>query len=99
MEWKVENREDERAPFHKLISFDLCEMWVGRFVSSLRTGVTVDIGSGGVCLITKHPLKSGDVIRLEVPIEAAHTRLPVYSLIVWVKRADNHFRAGVRFLA
>jgi hypothetical protein len=85
--------------YHELIQFDLCEMLPGRFVNSIRTGVTVDISDGGLGLVTKHPLKSGDVVKLEIPVEARHARLPIYSLIVWVTEADNHFKAGLRFLA
>lgn len=98
MKKSIENRKNNRIAFNEQIQYEYCESMSGRFVNGRNTGEGVDISDGGVGLRTRQACVNGDVLKLYIPVEAAHTHLPVYSQVVWVKRVDGLYQTGLRFL-
>jgi hypothetical protein len=62
-------------------------------------GRGIDISSGGLGLETAAPLHKGEVVRLLVPLKESGTSMPVLAEVQWVLPMDQHYRAGLRFLA
>ena len=93
------DRSCSRKSIRKPVSFELSLMGSGHPVNILKSGVGVDLSSGGMGLTTDYPLHEGDVLKLFFPVDVGNTSLPVFSEVVWARATDGEFRAGLRFLA
>ncbi len=62
------------------------------------TAEAQDICSGGLRILTRHPLAKGMVVRLDFPVNDLELLLPVFAEVAWAVPADNGFNAGLRFL-
>ncbi len=92
-------RSCARRSIRKPVSFELSLMGSGLPENIVRSGVGVDLSSGGMGLATDYPLHEGEVLKLFFPIGVGNTSLPVYSEVVWSRSKEGEFRAGLRFLA
>jgi hypothetical protein len=93
-----ENRSGSRESIHQPVSFDLSGIESGRLRNIQKSGLGVDISSGGMGLTTDFQLHAGDVLKLYFPV-AGHASLPVFTEVIWSRPADGEFRVGLRFLA
>jgi hypothetical protein len=93
-----EKRKTRREPLPQTIAFEMSERCSGRLANNLVKGYGVDAGRGGIGLTTDHPLKEGDVIKLEFPSVLPDLNLPVLAEVVWAMPICGKFRAGLRFL-
>ena len=64
-----------------------------------ENGVTVDISSCGLGIKTEHALEEGSVLKFNFPIREVEVTIPVYAQVMWSIPTNDHFRAGLRFLA
>jgi hypothetical protein len=96
---KRNRRKAQRNTFSKTIAFELLEPTTSRLEPVQGDGVTVDIGQGGVAITAKHPLTTGSVMKLLVPIDSFGTLLPVLARIVWSKADGDLYHAGLQFLS
>ena len=99
MEEKPEKRLVRRKNIRQPISFEIGSKESGRFGNVMVKGRGVDICHGGIGLITKWRLEEGNVLKLCLPVAAAHTSLPVFAEVIWMTPVHGRFRAGLRFLA
>ncbi|WP_188150198.1 PilZ domain-containing protein [Teredinibacter waterburyi] len=54
-----------------------------------------DVGRGGLCFVSAHPLARGTSIHIEIPVET-----PPYGAdgtVAWCRREGDHFTIGVQF--
>jgi hypothetical protein len=96
---KRNRRRAQRNTFSKTIAFELLAPATSRLEPVRGDGVTVDIGQGGIAITTKHPLKTGTVMKLLVPIDSFGTLIPVLARIVWSKADGDLYHAGLQFLS
>jgi len=98
MENFIDHRISARTIFNNPIQFEYFETLAGRFLNELKRGEGVDISEGGIGIVTRRGLRGGDVLKLYIPLGAVQTNVPVYCLVMWIKIAGQHFKAGLRFL-
>ena len=94
-----ENRTCRRNVIHQTVSFELIERGGGGLKTVLVDGVGVDLSSEGVGVFTEYPLREGEVLKLRYPVNVGDASLPVYTEVMWSRASNQHFRAGLRFLA
>ena len=58
----------------------------------------IDISSGGIGIATSQALSVGEVVKVEYPLNDSGVTVPVYSELVWSRRAEGAARVGLRFL-
>jgi len=66
---------------------------------ALRAGQAVDIGHGGLGLVTPYGPAEGEVLKLSIPLKDPEVTLPVFAEVMWVTPFKEQYRAGLRFLA
>ena len=66
----------------------------------LFLGETLDIGRGGVCLLTDQQLRSDSVLRCELVLHDSSIGVPTLMQVRWSKKTldKNAFRVGLQFL-
>lgn len=92
-------RENSRKTIHQPVSFELSELKQSRPGNVVKSGLGMDISSGGMGLTTDCALREGDVLKLLLPVAAMAATLPVFAEVIWSRPADSGVRAGLRFLA
>ncbi len=63
-------------------------------------GKTENISTGGVCVRTKRPLKSSNLVRCELRLPGIPTRIPFLAQVRWSKKRSgaNPYQAGLQFV-
>jgi len=63
-------------------------------------GKTENISTGGVCVRTKRPLKSSNLVRCELRLPGVPTRIPFLAQVRWSKKRSgaNPYQAGLQFV-
>ena len=63
-------------------------------------GELQDISSGGVCLLTSHPLEESCLVRGSIPLAEVPVSLPSLMRVCWVQRVPKgaRYRVGLQFL-
>ena len=65
-------------------------------------GLTVNVSSGGLCLLTEWSPKLGEIVRVHVPLSTVGATTPTLADVRWVRRvpfADNRLSiVGVKFI-
>ena len=59
---------------------------------------SVDISSGGVGIVVSQPLRKGDVVKIDYPVNGDGVTLPVFSEVIWCRTENGCSRVGLRFL-
>ena len=103
-EWSSASFEDEslrrnRYPLMRPVSYErsapLSEAGTGR---SLRgTGLSINVGSGGICLLMDREPDIQDVLRVHVPMPATLAKTPTLAEVCW-KRPVPLGREGLYFV-
>ena len=98
MDQVSENRANERKACNERILFEPGRKKEGS--QSLRKhGICIDIGAGGIGMVTDLKLEEGEIIKLYLPATEHKIPLPVYAEVISSKPAGDHaVRAGLRFL-
>lgn len=94
-----EKRKDIRKEYAHEIGFEL--MLVGGQERDVVPGYgfAVDIGDGGIGLMTRYEPKEGEVLKLFIPLIEPEVALPVFAEVMWVTPVSEYYRTGLRFLA
>ena len=87
----------DRKLFDQPVSFEI-SMINGAVKNIRQNGIAMDISNGGLGLKTDHALPEGSVLKFNIPIKEVEITIPVLAEVMWSKPADDHFRAGLRFL-
>ena len=65
-------------------------------------GLTVNVSSGGLCLLTEWSPKLGEIVRVHVPLSTVGATTPTLADVRWVRRlpfADNSLlMVGLKFI-
>lgn len=64
----------------------------------IKSGKSVDIGGGGICIETTEEVKEGTILAIEVKIkELPH---PIFALgeVAWIKKIKDKFSVGIKFI-
>jgi len=94
-----DRRKDIRKEYTKEMSFEsMLAGEQGQGIAS-RTGQAVDIGQGGLGLVTPYSPTQGEVLKLSIPLKDPEVTLPIFAEVMWVTSSDEYYRAGLRFLA
>ncbi|RMG05206.1 MAG: PilZ domain-containing protein [Nitrospirae bacterium] len=89
----TERRSFERQLAEHDVVFSVTEV-MGGFASSLeRRGKVVDFSERGFGLETEYPLKRGHIITIK---QKALDKLPTHGRVLWSKRVNGKFRAGLK---
>ena len=59
-----------------------------------------DIGAGGLCLTTSHPMDVDRPVLCGMPLSAVPVKLPILMQVRWAEKtsAGDRFRVGLQFL-
>ena len=67
-----------------------------------RLGLTVNVSSGGLCLLAEWAPRSGDVVRLQLPFATVAAHTPTLAEVRWVRALPFEVRGlaivGLRFI-
>ena len=88
----------DRKNLDQSLSFEVSAIQ-GKSKDGKENGVTVDISSCGLGIKTEHALEEGSVLKFNFPIREVEVTIPVYAQVMWSMPTNDHFRAGLRFLA
>jgi hypothetical protein len=65
-------------------------------------GLTVNVSSSGLCLLTEWVPKPGEVVRLQLPLATVAAHTPTLAEVRWVRAAPFEVRGlsvvGMRFI-
>ncbi len=63
-------------------------------------GKTENISTGGMCVRTKRPLKSSNLVRCELRLPGVPARIPFLAQVRWSKKRSgaNSYQAGLQFV-
>lgn len=66
-----------------------------RFESRIK-----DVSEGGLCLLTKEPLQTSQIVKLNLPLPKVDITTPTLAEVRWVKKEASRplYKAGLRFL-
>jgi hypothetical protein len=93
-----EKRLNIRKNFNRVVCFELTTTEENLPRNIRERGQSIDISSGGLGLRTTFTLEKGSVLRLYLPVDEGGADLPVFSEVVWINRAGDHMKVGLRFL-
>jgi hypothetical protein len=94
-----EKRKLARSDFPQAIHLQLTAEQSGKLEILESTSRGIDISSHGLGLVTNLSLKKGDIVKVQLPAQAEGTLLPVFSQVVWARKENSEFRAGLQFLS
>jgi len=98
MNLSTENRRTARKTFKRTIFLEKVSLELKRAKNIRRSGVGLDISNGGLGLTSKLAFKTGEVLKLSIPLLTSGISLPVFAEVRWVVPINRHFRTGLRFL-
>lgn len=93
------NRKIPRNEFLEPVQLSLLKEKSGILKIIEKNGQGIDISSQGLGILTSLALKGGEVLKVSLPARTRGTFLPVFSQVVWVKKQDREYRAGLQFLS
>lgn len=59
-----------------------------------------NIGSGGLCFISNHPIAQGSTIQIQIPLvfhNSAQQAFEAEGCVAWCEMEGDHYRVGVQF--
>jgi len=94
-----DRRRDTRKEYKQEVSFESMLAGEQGKTVALRTGQAVDIGHGGLGLVSQYSPTEGEVLKLTIALKDPEVTLPVFAEVMWVSPFNGQYRAGLRFLA
>ncbi|MEW6003608.1 MAG: PilZ domain-containing protein [Nitrospirota bacterium] len=96
--FKESRREHSREPFVTFIRYSVTVMDMRDLKRIRDTAVSVDIGIGGMGMITGYPLEVGHILTFEDDIEVNNITAKA-AVVRWIGKAEsNKYRVGLRFI-
>jgi hypothetical protein len=92
-------RKIPRNEFFEPVQLSLLKEKSGILKMIEKNSQGIDISSHGLGILTRSALKKGDVLKVSLPARTDGAYLPIFSQVVWVKRQDKEYRAGLQFLS
>jgi hypothetical protein len=94
----TEKRSEVRRLFRKQISFQVSATKAGPSRNVGRTGLCVDISSGGIGLVTDCRFQRGEILKLFLPIGSEEVIAPVFAEVIWSGPSGSNTISGLKFL-
>jgi len=98
MNFSDEKRSTSRKTFKRPIFLEKVSFELKRAKNIRQSGVGLDISDGGLGLTSKFALRTGEVLKLSIPLLTSGISVPVFAEVRWVHPISRHFRTGLRFL-
>jgi hypothetical protein len=97
-----EKRKYERRHFVKPIKYSLQDIHSGKLALISGDGVSVDLGEGGIGMITDYALKRGNILFFEEKTKEEEIKInkitPIAAIVRWAKEFEhNKYRVGLAF--
>ena len=98
---------DDRFPCMRVIRFRISAHWVKVAETAAQTGqdgagLSVNLSSGGLCMVTREALELGSVLRLEMPVAVGPVRAPTLGQVRWTRPLlpllQDGYVVGVEFM-
>ena len=99
IEMNKSTRANLRKKFSRPVCVEIVGMAEGRMQNIRINGDCMDMSHDGMCIITGCALNQGAVLKLCFPVTDVEESLPVFTEVVWSRRIDKRYVAGLRFLA
>jgi c-di-GMP-binding flagellar brake protein YcgR len=96
-----ERRKNKRVEFKNEAKFRIIgEITTEAISYEYEKAETKNISVGGVCLILRHKITEGNVIRVEIPIGEKGI-IKAFCEVQWCKESstNGHYEAGLNFIA
>lgn len=93
------NRKIPRNEFFEPVQLSLLKEKSGILKLIEKNSQGIDISSQGLGILTPLALKAGEVLKVSLPARTQETFLPVFSQVVWVRKQEKEYRAGLQFLS
>lgn len=95
----AELRGSLRTAVCQPVSLEVMGVEQGRVRDLRIDGTTVDISSGGLGMITAGMLGLGEVLKLNLAVSGMQVTLPLLAEVMWLRKMNGEYRAGLQFLA
>ena len=108
-EWNRQSSGDElprrnRIPLMRPVSYERTEAFseVGRLEGRNETALSINVSSGGMCLLMDWEPEVQDVLRVHVPMPAALAKTPTLAEVCWKRPVpmgrDALYFVGLKFV-
>jgi hypothetical protein len=98
MSYSDEKRGTSRKTFRRPIFLEKVS-WKLKAAKNIRqSGAGLDISDGGLGMTSKMAFRTGEVLKLSIPLLTSGISVPVFAEVRWMIPIDRHFRTGLRFL-
>ena len=91
-------REDLRTPFVAPVRYSVSvpDMLALKEINGIA--VSVDIGKGGIGILTDFPLEKGHVLTFEDTIKMKDQLAKKAAVVKWTGKIDGKYRVGLQFV-
>ena len=90
-----ERREHSRLDFSGIVSLEACSSIEAE--SSDSQAAAVDVSESGLCLITHHPLKDKQILKINVPLPGLSLKVPTLAIVMWQRPHNDAYKVGLMF--
>ncbi len=59
---------------------------------------SVNISSGGLCIVTEKTLSVPSVVRVNVPVPGVPVEIPALAMVMWQEQCGSGSMAGLKFI-
>jgi len=91
-------REDLRAPFVAPVTYSVSFFDMRALKEINGIAVSVDIGKGGMEILTDIPLEEGHVLTFEDAITMKDHIAKKAAIVKWTGKIDGKYRVGLQFV-
>ena len=91
-------REDLRTPFITPVRYSVSARDMQAFPEINGIAVSVDIGKGGMGILTDVPLEKGHVLTFEDAITMKDHFAKKAAVVKWTGKIDGKYRVGLQFV-
>jgi hypothetical protein len=91
-------REDLRTPFVAPVRYSVSALDMRALKEIIGIAVSIDIGKGGMGILTDVPLEKGHVLTFEDAITIKDHLAKKAAVVKWTGKIDGKYRAGLQFV-
>jgi hypothetical protein len=98
MFFKGNLREDLRTPFIAPVRYSVSVLDMRALKEINGIAVSVDIGKGGMGILTDFPLEQGHVLTFDDAIRMKDHHAKKAAIVKWTGKIDGKYRVGLKFV-
>lgn len=95
---KSNTRSNSRHLYSEEIRFETMVTGAEMVRSAQYRAHCLNISQGGLAISTAYKLRERQIVKLSLPLKGFDVTVPVLAEVLWVKAANRHNRAGVRYV-